>query len=175
MRSLNQLLFLVSKMDRPMITESEKKPRIESASNRGFSLVELLIVVMIILVLAAMAVPSYLGARSRANEASAVASVRVMIEAQNLYRNTVGSYTTLNGLSGEYLNDTNLAAGKKSGYYFGTEAIGNLGFTATAMPLVFVGRSCTGHQGYYGDQTNVIRMRPSDDGTEPNSTSPALQ
>ncbi len=148
------------------------------SSVRGFSLVELLIIVMIVLILAAMSVPSYLGARSRANEASAVASIRMLIEAQNLYRSSVGSYGSLSGLSGDYMNDTNLSVGKKSGYYFDTAPVnGNqrLAFTATAMPLVFVGRSATGHVGYYGDQSNVIRMRPSDTGTEPDSSSPPLQ
>jgi prepilin-type N-terminal cleavage/methylation domain-containing protein len=146
--------------------------------NKGFSLIELLIVVMIILLLAAMAVPSYLGARARANEASAVASIRILVEAQTLYRNSVGAYTSLSLLNRDYLEDSNIARGLKSGYRFESEAqtgLERLAFTATAIPQVFVGRSATGNVSYYCDQTNVIRMHPSADGDAPDASSPPLQ
>lgn len=143
----------------------------------GFSLIELLIVVMIILILASLAVPSYLGARARANEASAVASIRLLIESQNMFRNINGTYAQLNQLDRNYMDDNNIYAGRKSGYYFDTAPDTDnpkLGFTATAVPAVFIGRSATGREGYYGDQTNVIRMKPSDDGTAPDVTSTPL-
>ncbi len=143
----------------------------------GFSLIELLIVVLIIMILASLAVPSYLGARARANEASAVASVRVLMESQNLYRNVNGSYAQLNQLDRNYMEDTNIFMGRKSGYYFDTAPdidSPRYAFTATAVPMVFIGKSATGKTGYFGDQTNVIRMKPSDDGNAPDGTSPAL-
>src|ERR1700689_2640771 len=100
---------------------------------KGFSLIELLIVVAIILIIAAIAIPNLLRARIAANESSAVASVRTLNTAQISYNSaypTVGfgsSLTVLSGLStacapptsaGACLIDTQLSSGTKSGYAF---------------------------------------------------------
>lgn len=95
----------------------------------GFSLIELLIVVAIILIIAAIAIPNLLRARIAANESSAVASVRTLNTAQISYNSaypTVGfasSLANLGGTScgppsstGACLIDTQLAGGTKSGY-----------------------------------------------------------
>jgi len=98
---------------------------------KGFSLIELLIVVAIILIIAAIAIPNLLRARIAANEASAVASVRTLNTAQISYNSaypTVGfaaGLANLGGTScapptsaGACLIDTQLQTGKKSGYTF---------------------------------------------------------
>src|SRR3979409_1703789 len=100
---------------------------------KGFSLIELLIVVAIILIIAAIAIPNLLRARIAANESSAVASVRTLNTAQISYNSaypTAGFGTSLTVLSGSCtgatiptstsacLIDSQLASGTKSGYSF---------------------------------------------------------
>jgi len=98
---------------------------------KGFSLIELLIVVAIILIIAAIAIPNLLRARIAANESSAVSSVRTVNTAQITYNSsysTVGFASSLTNLGGTScappsstsacLIDTQLAAGSKSGYSF---------------------------------------------------------
>jgi len=128
----------------------------------GFSLIELLIAMALLLILAALAVPNYLAAMARANEASAASSVRAVISAQNLYRNTFGSFTDLPNLGADYLTDDRLAAGHKSGYTFdatpGAGTAAGLDFSIQATPQLSIGPSATGVRHYYGDQSAVIRF-----------------
>jgi type IV pilus assembly protein PilA len=103
---------------------------------KGFSLIELLIVVAIILIIAAIAIPNLLRARIAANESSAVASVRTVNTAQVSYNSaysTVGFSPDLNSLggtscappssAGACLIDTQLAQGTKSGYSFAMSGV----------------------------------------------------
>lgn len=100
---------------------------------KGFSLIELLIVVAIILIIAAIAIPNLLRARIAANESSAVASIRTLNTAQISYNSaypTVGFAAGLTNLGGSCtgatiptsttacLIDSQLASGSKSGYTF---------------------------------------------------------
>jgi type IV pilus assembly protein PilA len=100
---------------------------------KGFSLIELLIVVAIILVIAAIAIPSFLHSRMAANESAAAAAIRTLNTAQISYNSaypTVGFASTLTALGGSgasctppsptgaCLIDDNLAGGQRSGYYF---------------------------------------------------------
>jgi type IV pilus assembly protein PilA len=100
---------------------------------KGFSLIELLIVVAIILIIAAIAIPNLLRARIAANESSAVASIRTINTAMISYNSsypTVGYAANLTALGGSCtgstipttasacLIDSTLASGTKSGYSF---------------------------------------------------------
>ena len=109
------------------------KKHTKKHSKKGFSLIELLIVVAIILIIAAIAIPNLLRSRIAANEASAVGSLRTLNTAEVTFNTTypsVGfacSLTLLgppasgtsasSGAAG--LIDSNLSSGVKSGYSFG--------------------------------------------------------
>ena len=108
---------------------------------RGFSLIELLIVVAIILIIAAIAIPNLVKSRMAANEASAVESLRTINTAEVTYASTYGTgYTNLAGLNGSGLVDSILGSGKKSGYTF--QAVPSDGSGSSVDP--FTGYTATG-------------------------------
>jgi len=143
-------------------------------SPRGFSLIELLIVVAVILIIAAIAVPSFLRSRLRANEASAVASLRVINTAAITYSMTYsanGFPALLTNLGGATpcvassvtacLIDDNLAQGAKSGYSFVWTGDGNVpsvAFSITGTPQII---GASGQRMYCTDQSGVIHFDPS--------------
>jgi type IV pilus assembly protein PilA len=140
---------------------------------QGFSLVELLIVVGVLLILASIAVPNLLKARRSANEASAIASLRAIASGQLAYRDTQGQFTNLIGLNQEEIIDDVLLSGTKSGYNFMTApgAAPSLEFTATAAPVVPSGIAATGNRYFFVSQDQVIRFEI---GTAADSTSSPL-
>jgi prepilin-type N-terminal cleavage/methylation domain-containing protein len=145
---------------------------------KGFSLIELLIVVAIILIIAAIAIPNLLQSRIAANQASAVESCRAINDAQIKYASTynTGYSTDLVSLGGTATPPTASAAGliapvlsegAKSGYNFtytagAPDESGKINtYTLTAEPISV---GTTGTNRYFTDQSGVIRQ---------NSTGPA--
>ena len=125
--------------------------RFESSS--GFSLLELLIVVAIILVIATIAIPSLLRSRQMSNENSAVANLRTVSNAEATYiASTGGYYGSAAQLVSERLLDDRFARGSVGGYIYSITTSGDA-FTATAVPA----SSNLGRYGYYMITDGVIR------------------
>lgn len=123
-----------------------------SGSCRGFSLLELLIVVGIILVIATIAIPSLLRSRQQANENAAVANLRTVSNAQAAYSSSGGRYATLSQLVSDQLLDERFETGPVSGYRY-TITSSRWAFTATAEPV----SANLGRYGYYMLTDGVIR------------------
>jgi prepilin-type N-terminal cleavage/methylation domain-containing protein len=142
---------------------------------QGFSLVELLMVVVIIGVIAALAIPGLQRARRYAQAGSAIQSLRTITTAENLYERRFKTYATLAQLAPEGTIDPNLAIGHRSGYTFTLTitldaneiAIGKLTtFKCYADPDADPG--IVDH--FYVDETAVIRHKegaPADATSDP--------
>jgi prepilin-type N-terminal cleavage/methylation domain-containing protein len=170
---------------RPIELQFKKTEERLLRKQKGFSLIELLIVVAIILIIAAIAVPNLLRSRMAANESSAAGGSRTIATSNVTYSTTYGigyasDFTYLGPPAGggtaaasdsADLIDSVLAAGTKSGYNFGdgngaanytaTDANGDNifeSFTSYAAPVT---EDVTGKSVFCVDQSNVIYKDPA--------------
>jgi type IV pilus assembly protein PilA len=165
----------------PIATEEERLMR----KRKGFSLIELLIVVSIILIIAAIAIPSLVGAKIAANEASAANSIRTINTAQVTYQSTYAAVGYANSIaalgppastgcpvsgpvSGNAclidfgLANATAATTAKTGYYFGVGVPAGgppySGYTAGGAPAAF---NRTGVRGFCSNEDGAIRVAPA--------------
>jgi prepilin-type N-terminal cleavage/methylation domain-containing protein len=134
----------------------------------GFSLIELLIVVVIIGVIMAFAVPGLRRARQNAQSGSAIQSMRTLTSAEYLYERGHKIYGTLAQLNPEGTIDSALAIGVKSEYSFSmtVDAV-NKKFSCTATPL----SDTANMDHFFVDETAVIRFKK---GSTADATSPPI-
>ena len=127
-------------------------------NERGFSLIELLIVVAIIGIIAAIAIQNFASSRIAANEAAAIGNLRTLCTAQITYAPTMGNGSYGSGWAS--LVDANLiddawSSGVRSGYTYTAPDGGGNTFTFTASPET---ADVTGRRTFFVDQTGVIRL-----------------
>lgn len=141
--------------------------KMKNQSQGGFSLIELLIVVAIIGIIAAIAIPNLLASRRAANEGSAQSSLRTIHSAQVTYQATTGNgayATNLTALQNETLIDAVLGSGTKSGYDF--EVVEQAGNGATAVfgcyafPDISSGVSQTGTRAFGTTEDGIMYGDP---------------
>ena len=140
---------------------------------KGFTLVEIMIVVAIIALLAAIAIPNLLRARLNANEGAAIGNMHTLVTALGSYQanqsppsypvqaSAVGIVNLTTPLSDPPYIDSVLAGGTKQGYKF-TYAGTQYAYTLVAAPKE-VGK--TGNRSFFADESGVVRVGTTVDGT----------
>jgi type IV pilus assembly protein PilA len=155
------------------------QPRVRRRS-RGFSLIELLIVIAIILVILTIAVPKFGAAKMSANEMAVIKEIQTINTTQSQYLSQFGRYAATlaelgpptsggPGPAAADLLPASLASGDKDGYTF-TMAATPQGYTINANPKVY---NTTGRQTFFSDQSMAVRHNWS---AEPaNASSPEMK
>lgn len=144
----------------PLETNHQTPLETQSRFLTGFTLVEMMIVVGIILVILAIAVPAMIRGKMTGNEANAIAAVRTIGNAYNLYlfqtNNFPPDLNTLTQASPPYISSSIAnanASNPKDGYYYTYTLVGNTGFQVIARPSRW---QVTGNRCFSTDETGKV-------------------
>jgi prepilin-type N-terminal cleavage/methylation domain len=152
------------------------KRNVRNRRRAGFSLIELLIVIAIILVIATIAAPKLDKMRMHSQETAAISQIQTIHKAQAQYFSQFGRYAAslaelgppANGQPGPAAADLipgDLAAGTKTGYNFVVQPLPT-GYAVQATPVAY---NSTGRRSFYSDQTLVIRENWGQEPADANS------
>ncbi len=145
---------------------------------RGFSLIELLIVIAIIMLIMAIAIPQYNKSKEAGQELVATEEMRTIMSQETAYFSLFGKYATLaqlgppaqgaqDGPNADGLIPAGLASGSSGGYNFTVAVTQNgSGYTINASPKIF---NSTGRRTFFADETNVIHQNFGQDPATANS------
>jgi type IV pilus assembly protein PilA len=146
--------------------------KISRSSQRGFSLIELLIVVAVIGIIASISITYLLQAKQAARSSSAVSAMRLIHSSEISYRASYGSYGDLTALSNsKFLNDPDITAGRKSQYDITVtpDAVdASQDYEATASPISDPNGD---YYNYFINATGVLRYKV---GATADSSSPPV-
>jgi len=132
----------------------------------GFTLLELMIVITLIAIISAIAIPNLLESKKSANESAVIGCLRTLSASEEIYHVRFGSYGTLSNLSAAQLIDSLFGVGNKHGYTFSVIASDAVQWAAVATPNLI---GSTGDRGFRIDSSGVIRY--TSDGSQPTASS----
>ncbi len=152
--------------------------RTQRSAQRGFSLIELLIVIAIILIILSIALPQMSKSQMHAREMGAIATLKTINTVQTQYQSTFGQYANSitqlgppassgapEGAQAANLIPPNLATGSTGGYNY-TVTQTPSGYSVVAVPKAF---NNTGRRSFFTDQTGVIRENSTQEPATVNS------
>ena len=124
--------------------------------DRGFTLIELVIVIAVISIITTMAIPSLWAARKNANEAAAIGSLRSLVTVGSMYRSRFQVFApALADLQARGYIDSVLGSGQKAGYTFTYVQAGPDAWHCNGDPTT---PGTTGDRHFYADDSGVIRV-----------------
>ncbi|MHC4663378.1 MAG: type IV pilin protein [Planctomycetota bacterium] len=138
-------------------------------SHKGFTLLELMIVITLIAIITSIAIPNLLQSKITANESAVISTMRTVSATEEIYKTRFGSYGTFDALLEASLLDEVVAGGRKHGYTFSMITAAENDYACVATPDTI---GSTGERGFRVDASGVIRFSP--DGSQPTSSSPAV-
>ena len=123
----------------------------------GLTLIELMVVVAVIAIITTLALPGLQNASKRSNEASAIASLKNILTAQNQYKIRFGSFASVSDLVTSDLLDDNFSDDEKSGYRFQNVSAPTVGhWELEAVPI---NPTASGDRYFFADSSGVIRFK----------------